>query len=202
MATLTDAMLRLRTLFERCQTFDWYQLQLPSPAQIEHSVKLGTVGGAANANQKKFGSLATNVAERCSHSAVYHPGRRSMYVFGGCTANYTMFNDLLRFDLATRAWTRPMPLGQSPTPKACASLVRHGDRLVLFGGWTKSSPNPIHQTTMFFNETHIYDTNENVWRIVSIPIRICNRPDPRRGRAAPGRPLGDCHRRRDDRIWR
>jgi hypothetical protein len=45
-------------------------------------------------------------------------------------------------------------------------MVRCGDKLILYGGWTKSSPNPIHQTTMFFNEVNIYDPTTNMWTLV------------------------------------
>lgn len=43
------------------------------------------------------------LAERCSHSACYHAGKKAMYIFGGCTATYTAFNDLWTFDLVSCA---------------------------------------------------------------------------------------------------
>ncbi len=52
-------MLRQQTLFQRCINFDWYLLQLPIEMQ--------------SPTNKKF---TTNIPERCSHSAVYHPQRR------------------------------------------------------------------------------------------------------------------------------
>lgn len=51
--------------------------------------------------------------------------------------------------------------------------MRHGDALILYGGWTKSSPNPIHQTAMFFNEMHVYDATTNMWSLVG--VRLCVR---------------------------
>ena len=49
------------------------------------------------------------ITERYSHSACYH--NKSVYIFGGCTLSNTTFNDLWRFDLATRKWIRPVALG-------------------------------------------------------------------------------------------
>ncbi|EJW74773.1 hypothetical protein WUBG_14322 [Wuchereria bancrofti] len=39
------------------------------------------------------------IAKRCSHSGCYHDGTKKVYIFGGCTDNYTAFNDLWSFDL-------------------------------------------------------------------------------------------------------
>ena len=53
--------------------------------------------------------IEPKITERYSHSAAYHSG--SMYIFGGCTATGTTFNDLWRFDLGTRHWIRPLATG-------------------------------------------------------------------------------------------
>ena len=80
-----------------------------------------------------------------------------MYVFGGCTSSFTTFNDLLRLDLATRKWTRPVPEQHSefygyPRPKAGASLVadERENRLIIFGGW-KPEPSPTFRVKLKFN---------------------------------------------------
>lgn len=72
-----------------------------------------------------------------------------MYVFGGCTSTNTTFNDLWKLNLTTRLWVRPLPTGSYPSPKACATLVRYKDSLVLYGGWTQSSTSPLHQVCWF-----------------------------------------------------
>lgn len=41
------------------------------------------------------------LAERCSQSSCYHAKSKMMYIFGGCTAAYTAFNDLWAFDLVS-----------------------------------------------------------------------------------------------------
>src|SRR5690349_7395919 len=90
---LADGALdRLLKVFHRCQSFDWFLLAPPD--------NLG---------------YSLSIAERYSHAACYHPGTSSqsasVYIFGGCTAAYTTFNDLSRFDLSRRTWIRPMPMG-------------------------------------------------------------------------------------------
>ena len=52
---------------------------------------------------------AISPTERYSHCACFFD--KSMYVFGGCTLSNTTFNDLWRFDLATRQWIRPLAMG-------------------------------------------------------------------------------------------
>lgn len=54
-----------------------------------------------------------------------------------------------------------------PSPKALATLVQYGDDLLLYGGFSKSSPNPIHQTSTFYSELHLYSTAKNQWIEVS-----------------------------------
>lgn len=54
--------------------------------------------------------------------------------------------------------------GSLPSPKALATLVVAADGdLILYGGFSKSSMNPIHQTTTFYNEAHRYRRAVNRW---------------------------------------
>jgi len=64
------------------------------------------------------------VTERYSHSSCYYD--RSMFVFGGCTATGTTFNDLWQFDLATRQWIRPLAVGRYNK-----LIYNHDKKLVL-----------------------------------------------------------------------
>ena len=50
------------------------------------------------------------ITDRYSHTASYLNG--ALYIFGGCTASNTTFNDLWRLDLASRQWIRPMASGK------------------------------------------------------------------------------------------
>ncbi|XP_076451876.1 uncharacterized protein LOC143287640 [Babylonia areolata] len=102
-----------------------------------------------------------SITDRYSHSACYFEG--SMYVFGGCSSTSTTFNDLWRFDLATRQWVRPLAMGTYPSPKAYASMVAYKDCLVLYGGWSRPTPMPLHQAPRYFSELHTYTPSTNRW---------------------------------------
>ncbi|CAH1989971.1 unnamed protein product [Acanthoscelides obtectus] len=106
----------------------------------------------------------SSITKRYSHTAVVH--ENSMFVFGGCTCHMTTFNDLWRLDLSTRQWVRPLAKGTYPSPKACSSLVRYKDSLVLFGGWAYPPSYPLYQSWHLFDELHVYDIPENRWRCV------------------------------------
>ncbi|TKR65476.1 hypothetical protein L596_025876 [Steinernema carpocapsae] len=115
----------------------------------------------SNQHKEDFSPLT----ERCSHAACYLEADKSMYMFGGCTNTHTAFNDLWRYDLSKRQWNRVfIPTGPMPTPKALATLVTYEDNLILFGGFSKSSPNPIHQTSDFYDELHFFDRTSNRWQ--------------------------------------
>lgn len=105
-----------------------------------------------------------SISPRYSHSACCL--LESLYIFGGCTIANTTFNDLWRFDLETRCWIRPIATGTFPPPKACASFVAYGKHLILFGGWSHSSPFPIHQEWRIFNHVHSFDTDTNRWTLI------------------------------------
>lgn len=104
-----------------------------------------------------------NVSRRHSHCGVYSDKHLSMFIFGGCTASSSTFNDLLQFDLSNRKWIRPRAIGSYPSPKALATLVTNEDVLLLFGGWTHPSAYPLHQTWKLFSELHIYNIAESRW---------------------------------------
>ncbi|XP_055596360.1 F-box only protein 42-like [Uranotaenia lowii] len=101
------------------------------------------------------------ISARFAHASALH--RNSMYVFGGASSYDTTFNDLWRFDLSRREWIRPISKGTYPSPKAGASLISHGDQLVLFGGW-RYSYTPFQMCTLF-DELHCYNIGENRWTI-------------------------------------
>ncbi|NXG72302.1 FBX42 protein, partial [Baryphthengus martii] len=98
----------------------------------------------------------------------YYDANQSMYVFGGCTQSScnAAFNDLWRLDLNSKEWIRPLASGSYPSPKAGATLVVYKDLLVLFGGWTRPSPYPLHQPERFFDEIHTYSPSKNWWNCI------------------------------------
>ncbi|XP_076321536.1 F-box only protein 42-like isoform X2 [Tachypleus tridentatus] len=111
------------------------------------------------------------ISERYAHSCCVNGD--SMYVFGGCTTANTTFNDLWRLDLATRRWIRPLATGTYPSPKACATLVSHKDNLVLFGGWTHTSPYSPYQNRKIFGHLHVYSISTNRWTQI---VTTCTSP--------------------------
>ncbi|KAH7731389.1 Kelch motif family protein [Aphelenchoides avenae] len=134
-----SAVARMKRMYYKCNNFAW---------------KLAD----EDFNQ---GHLLT---ERCSHSACFYPQEHAMYLFGGCTSRFAAFNDLWKFDLSSREWERVMiSKGPLPSAKALASLVVYRDDLILYGGFSKSSMNPIHQTTSFYKEIHLYNRRQNCW---------------------------------------
>lgn len=62
----------------------------------------------------------------------------------------------------------PLSSGSYPSPKAGATLVMHKDLLVLFGGWTRPSPYPLHQPERFFDEIHTYSPSKNWWELADV----------------------------------
>ncbi|KAL2750713.1 F-box only protein 42 isoform X1 [Vespula maculifrons] len=105
------------------------------------------------------------ISKRHSHSACIY--ENSMYVFGGCTATSTTFNDLWRLDLDTRTWVRPITMGSYPSPKACATMLYYKKNFVLFGGWSYPSRYPLHQQWKLFNELHVYSIETNKWNAIN-----------------------------------
>ncbi|XP_076232591.1 F-box protein 42 [Calliopsis andreniformis] len=112
------------------------------------------------------------IGKRHSHSACTY--KNSMYVFGGCTATCTTFNDLWRLDLDTRTWVRLITMGSYPSPKACATMLYYKKSFILFGGWSYPSPYPLHQQWKLFNELHVYSIDTNKW----IAINTLETPPP------------------------
>ena len=136
----------MKIIWSSCTIATTANLKEPYPAA-------GPLNATNDGSDRK---KALVVGKRYSHSAVYDDITDSMYIFGGCTSSATTFNDLWRMDLTTRTWHRPIATGTYPSPKACSVLVKHGTKLILFGGWTHPSMYPLHRWRLF-NELHSYD---------------------------------------------
>ncbi|XP_033084125.1 F-box only protein 42 isoform X2 [Trachypithecus francoisi] len=118
--------------------------------------------------EHKTAALVCKQWYRLIKGACYYDANQSMYVFGGCTQSScnAAFNDLWRLDLNSKEWIRPLASGSYPSPKAGATLVVYKDLLVLFGGWTRPSPYPLHQPERFFDEIHTYSPSKNWWNCI------------------------------------
>nr|XP_056720912.1 F-box only protein 42 [Euleptes europaea] len=146
----------------------WYRLIKGVAHQCYHGFIKAVQEGSIQWESRTYPYPGTPITQRFSHSACYYDANQSMYVFGGCTQSScnAAFNDLWRLDLNSKEWIRPLASGSYPSPKAGATLVVYKDLLVLFGGWTRPSPYPLHQPERFFDEIHTYSPSKNWWNCV------------------------------------
>ncbi|XP_053136743.1 F-box only protein 42 [Hemicordylus capensis] len=146
----------------------WYRLIKGVAHQCYHGFIKAVQEGNIQWESRTYPYPGTPITQRFSHSACYYGVNQSMYVFGGCTQSScnAAFNDLWRLDLNSKEWIRPLASGSYPSPKAGATLVVYKDLLVLFGGWTRPSPYPLHQPERFFDEIHTYSPSKNWWNCV------------------------------------
>ncbi|XP_041129494.1 F-box only protein 42-like [Polyodon spathula] len=146
----------------------WYRLIKGVAHQCYHGFIKAVQEGNIQWESRTYPYPGTPITQRFSHSACYYDSHQSMYVFGGCTQSScnAAFNDLWRLDLNSKEWIRPLASGSYPSPKAGATLVVYRDLLVLFGGWTRPSPYPLHQPERFFDEIHTYSPSKNWWNCI------------------------------------
>ncbi|XP_078095089.1 F-box only protein 42 isoform X2 [Mustelus asterias] len=146
----------------------WYRLIKGVAHQCYYGFIKAVQGGFIQWESRTYPYPGTPITQRFSHSACYYDANQSMYVFGGCTQSScnAAFNDLWRLDLNSKEWIRPLASGSYPSPKAGATLVVYKDLLVLFGGWTRPSPYPLHQPERFFDEIHTYSPSKNWWNCI------------------------------------
>ncbi|XP_067102340.1 F-box only protein 42 [Osmerus mordax] len=146
----------------------WYRLIKGVAHQCYHGFLKAVQDGNIQWESRTYPYPGTPITQRFSHSACYYDSNQSMYVFGGCTQSScnAAFNDLWRLDLNSKEWIRPLASGSYPSPKAGATLVMYNDLLVLFGGWTRPSPYPLHQPERFFDEIHTYSPSKNWWNCI------------------------------------
>ncbi|XP_051551158.1 F-box only protein 42-like [Myxocyprinus asiaticus] len=146
----------------------WYRLIKGVAYQCYHGFLRAVQEGNIQWESRTYPYPGTPITQRFSHSACYYDSNQSMYVFGGCTQSScnAAFNDLWRLDLNSKEWIRPLASGSYPSPKAGATMVMYKDLLVLFGGWTRPSPYPLHQPERFFDEIHTYSPSKNWWNCI------------------------------------
>ncbi|XP_074043110.1 LOW QUALITY PROTEIN: F-box only protein 42 [Sinocyclocheilus anshuiensis] len=148
----------------------WYRLIKGVAYQCYHGFLRAVQEGNIQWESRTYPYPGTPITQRFSHSACYYDSNQSMYVFGGCTQSScnAAFNDLWRLDLNSKEWIRPLASGSYPSPKAGATLVMYRDLLVLFGGWTRPSPYPLHQPERFFDEIHTYSPSKNCFFLPAV----------------------------------
>ena len=118
--------------------------------------------------------IVPKMSPRYHHCACYL--NDSMYIFGGCIAPNTAYNDLWRFDMTSKHWTRIIAAGTPPLPRIFCSFTPYetvdeatGERrqyIVLFGGFLFDE-NLATRDRLLWN-IHLYDIAENRW--TQLPI--------------------------------
>ncbi|XP_034827610.1 leucine-zipper-like transcriptional regulator 1 homolog [Maniola hyperantus] len=72
-------------------------------------------------------------ARRSKHTAVAY--KDAIYVFGGDNGK-SMLNDLIRFDIREKSWTKTLCMGTNPPLRYHHSAVIHRSSMFVFGGYT------------------------------------------------------------------
>lgn len=60
-------------------------------------------------------------------------------------------------------WHRVDQKGVIPSPRSLCTLLDAGEILILFGGYAKSSMNPINQHVQFFGDLYYFVKREQKW---------------------------------------
>jgi hypothetical protein len=102
---------------------------------------------------------------RLEHAMTFDTKRNQAIMFAG-TADIlpwitTITNDLWSFNLTKNSWTDLTPI-ISPSPRRNPSITydKEADRIILFGG--SNHQTTVNETTLF-NDTWIYDIENNTW---------------------------------------
>ncbi|XP_026333761.1 leucine-zipper-like transcriptional regulator 1 [Hyposmocoma kahamanoa] len=72
-------------------------------------------------------------ARRSKHTAIAY--KDAIYVFGGDNGK-SMLNDLIRFDIREKSWTKTGCMGTPPAPRYHHSAVVYRSSMFVFGGYT------------------------------------------------------------------
>lgn len=109
-------------------------------------------------------SSSSNITARHSHASCIACDH--MYIFGGCTTERTFFNDIWKFSLSTRLWSRPVSSGSYPPPKSKASMLFYNNQLLIYGGHTLIRHSFGREQWALFNHLHAYDLASNSWTLM------------------------------------
>jgi hypothetical protein len=113
----------------------------------------------------------SNITARCGHACVIFEG--SMYVFGGATANKTLFNDIWRLDLSSRVWERIVSSGSPPLPKTNAAITVYDNKFLVHGGQSLTTRRQIsfHQDFQLFDDVRQFDPKTKTWTRIETKSR-------------------------------
>src|SRR5262245_29516051 len=121
--------------------------------------------GALSGQWRKVATTGERPSERSAPVAAGLPGR--LYVFGGAhddfaTGQVALYNDLDRFDVDRRRWTRLEPSGPLPPARAFAAGASdpQRQRFFIFGGSTFDIPGTQFEP---FDDLWTYSAATNRW---------------------------------------
>ncbi|XP_065220593.1 leucine-zipper-like transcriptional regulator 1 isoform X1 [Planococcus citri] len=116
--------------------------------------------------------------KRSKHTAVAY--KDAIYVFGGDNGK-TMLNDLIRFDVKDKSWSRAFTnsFQVPPAPRYHHSAVVHNTSMFIFGGYTGD----IHSNSNLTNKNDLYEYNIKIGQWIKW-IFIGKAPVPRSAHGA------------------
>jgi hypothetical protein len=110
-----------------------------------------------NTWEQKFTSITPTA--RSDHSMVWDSDGQRVIMFGGYGSDSSMYkNDLWWYDPAANAWTQKILQDStgSPSSRQGYSMVWNGTKVIMFGGYSSSSPR-------YKNDLWWYDPAANTW---------------------------------------
>jgi len=114
-----------------------------------------------------------NVPHLKNHSAIYHPGLNSMFVFGGRTSS-GVSAELWKFDIQASTWSLVTPSGDTPSARYTqnAHYDSLNNRMLIWSGQAQSA---------VLNDVWAYDFAANSWLELSPDSMFAGAPLQRYG---------------------
>ncbi|XP_038062576.1 multiple epidermal growth factor-like domains protein 8 [Patiria miniata] len=105
---------------------------------------------------------------RTGHTAEYHEGTDSLWVFGGYDLNGVL-DDIVRYNFTSNQWERAVPATATrPTGRYAHSMVLYYDDLIVFGG--------ILANGSLTNELWAFDITTRVWTLLPVGSDLASMP--------------------------
>ncbi|XP_022097491.1 multiple epidermal growth factor-like domains protein 8 [Acanthaster planci] len=95
---------------------------------------------------------------RTGHTAQYHEGTDSLWVFGGYDLN-SVLDDIVRYNFTSNQWEEVVPTsGPRPAGRYAHSMVLYSDELIVFGG--------VLSNGSLTNELWSFDVKTQAWTLL------------------------------------
>lgn len=129
-----------------------------------------------NPSKKMYHGL--KMTPRFFYLTCYCKSNNNLYMYGGCTSQKNIYNDLWRFDLNSKTWFRIIAEGTLPIPRLFASFSLYNCKdentneikqyLVLFGGAVLHVFTDNTVCHELVDTIHFYDIKENRWTLLKV----------------------------------